>query len=1001
MNDKYIIVLIASFLLFLNTGEIFGQKDIKYLTIKSVVIDDNGTPIPNVRISGKEGAIQVQTSTDGEFTISVPEKSELLIEADGFNKILVSAINVSKKVLLTKSPYLMGEDDVINIAFNRINTKEKVNPLSAINPEKIISKDYVQNVGNLLNGRISGLMNNSMLRGKGEPLIVINGIPRSLNSVTAEEINQITVLKDVNASILYGSRAKNGVILITTKRGNPFKRKINLSVDQGYSTPIALPQYLGSAEYMRLYNEALTNDGLPKIFNNIEKYESGENNYRYPNTDYFSDEFLKAGKPATSFISEFSGGNKTTQYYANFGWINSGSLYKLGSAKNSSTNRLNARANVDVQINDFIKSNIDAVVIFDINKNPNGNFWEYSNTLHPNDFSPLLPLSMIEDKTSIETAKLIEGKYILGGTSQYMNNVYGNMYFGGYVQNIQRTIQVNNGIDIDLRKITPGLCFKTYISFDVYNSFIQSVNNKYAVYMPTWSADNVNLISSLQKINEDTPMNYQNLSGADFNRTLGTYASLNYDRTFNAKHSFAGTVLAYYNTSHSNYVVVDDKYSHIGLRGTYDYAKKYFIDFSGAYVHSTKLFKGNRDAFSPSVGLSWILSEENFIKNISQINYLKVKLSGGILNTDIDITNPNGSDNYYMYDNTFIYNGRYYWGDGLRSNGVVLSSRQSNPNLTFEKMKDVNLGIEAILFNNMINVDANIFYSQNSGKVIQRVTYPAYLSTYIPFENYNANSYSGAELGINLNKSIGSFSLDIGANILYATSNIDKRDEVWNNKNLYRQGKPVNSIFGLEYIGFFSDSDISNNNIPVQAFGEVKAGDIKYKDQNNDNVIDQNDEIMIGKWLPDFSYGIHCNLKYRNLNLFILGNGQTGGNGMYDNNYFWVDANDKYSKEVLNRWTPATALTATYPRLTSKSNTNNYRSSTFWLYENNFFSINRIQLTYDFPIKKVQNTMIKGLSLYLRGSNLLMIAKDAEKRQLNIGTEPAYRNYAGGLRIIF
>lgn len=1000
MNDKYIIVLIASFLLLLNTGEIFGQKDIKYITIKSVVIDGNGNPIPNAKISGKEGAIQVQTNTNGEFTIAVPEKSELLIEAEEFNKTLISVNNVTKQVTLTKSPYLMGEDDVINIAFNQIKTKEEVGSLSVLNPERIIIKDNIQDVGTLLNGRISGLMSNSMLRGKGEPLVVINGIPRSLNSVMAEEIDQITVLKDVNASMLYGSQAKNGVILITTKRGDPYKRKINFAVEQGYSTPIALPKYLGSADYMKLYNEALTNDGLPEIYKDIAKYESGENNYRYPNTNYFSNEFLKAGKPSTSFVSEFSGGNKTTQYYANFGWINSGSLYKLGDRNNSSTNRLNARANVDVQINDFIKSNIDAVVIFDINKNPNGNFWEYSNTLHPNDFSLLLPVSMIEDKTSIETAKLIGGKYILGGTSQYMNNVYGNMYLGGYAQNIQRTIQVNNGIDIDLRKITQGLSFKTYISFDVYNSFIQSVNNEYAVYMPTWSTENSNSISSLQKINEDTPMNYQNLSDADFKRTLGTYAMLNYDRTFNSKHSFTGTILAYYNTSHSNYVVVDDKYSHIGLRGTYDYAKKYFIDFSSAYVHSTKLSKGNRDAFSPSIGVSWILSEENFMRNIPQINYLKIKLSAGILNTDIDITNPDGADNYYMYDNTFIYNGRYYWGDGLRSNGAVLSSRQSNPDLTFEKMKDMNLGVDAILFNNMLGVDANIFYSQNSGKVIQRVTYPAYLSTYIPFENYNANSYSGAELGINLNKSIGKFAFNIGANILYATTNIDKRDEVWNNKYLYRQGKPVNSIFGLEDVGFFSDeSDI--NNSPVQAFGEVKPGDIKYKDQNNDNVIDQNDEIMIGNWIPDFSYGIHCNLKYRNINLFILGNGQTGGNGMYDNNYFWVDANDKYSEEVLNRWTPATALTAIYPRLTSKSNSNNYRSSTFWLYENNFFSINRIQLTYDFPIKKVQNTIIKGLSIYLRGSNLLMVAKDAEKRQINIGTEPAYRNYAGGLRILF
>jgi TonB-linked SusC/RagA family outer membrane protein len=1001
MNNKYVLVYMLAFVLSFITGEVHGQKNVKYITIQSIVKDINGKAIPGVNVFGKEGAILVQTDVNGKFTISVPEKSDILFEADGFNELTRSASDIFEAIELTKSPFMEGKNDVVNVAFGRVNAKEKVAALSVLHTADVLSVSNMQDVQDAMQGRIPGLMNNGMLRRIGAPLVVVDGIPRDFSSIQTEEIDQITVLKDINASIMYGTQAKNGVVLITTKRGVPNKRKINVLLEQGYSTPVVLPQYLNSAKYMGLYNEALVNDGLTAIYDEtqIANYSNG-NVYRYPDTDYFSDEFLKSGKPFTSFISEFSGGNKTTKYYANFGWVNSGSILKNGEAKNANTNRLNARANVDIQINDYVKSNIDAVVVFDIDKNINGDFWGYSNSLHPYYFSPLIPVSMIENKNSIETAKLINGKYILGGTTQYMNNVYGDMYFAGYKQRIGKTIQLNNGIDVDLNKIAKGLTLKTSISFDMYNSFVQSVINQYAVYSPVWDSINQSKILDVQKINEDKPMNYQNLSDADYTRNLSVYAMLDYKKTM-GNNNITATLLGYYNNSHVNYVVADKKYAHLGFHATYNYAKKYYLDFNSAYIHSVKFAKGNRGAFSPSVGLGWLLSEEDFMKGIDNIDYLKLKFSTGVLNTDIDILNPNQSmiDNY-MYESTFVTGNQYGWGDGLRESRSVTVTRQLNPNLTFEKMKDLNVGLEGYLFNNMIGFDANVFHVVNSGIVAQRVTYPAYVSTYIPFENMNENSYSGAELGLNFNKKAGDFDVNVGANLLYAVSRVDLLNEIWSYDYQYRQGEKLNSIFGLKSLGFFADeADIQNS--PTQTFGEVKPGDIKYKDQNKDGVIDANDEVMIGNWLPDFTYSAHFNLKYKSLNLFVLGVGQNGGNGMYDSDYFWVDGNDKYSVEVLNRWTPETAQTATYPRLTSKNSSNNYRNSTFWMYKNDYFSISQIQLTYEMPFHVITNLGLKGLNVYLRGSNLLMLAKDAEKRQLVIGGEPNYRNYAAGLKILF
>ncbi|MCK5135436.1 MAG: SusC/RagA family TonB-linked outer membrane protein [Bacteroidales bacterium] len=1003
MYTRYIPLLIAV-LFFGHTESAHGQKkqNEKLITRKSVVVDNDGNSIPNTIISGKEGAIEVQTDSAGIFSISVPENSIILIEAKGYYQKMFSALKMPEIVILSKAPFLMEEHNTINVAFGQIKEKETVGAISTINPKDILVTDNTQSVEKAISGRLTGLLNSSNIRGLGKSLVIIDGVPRDLSSINMEEVEQITVLKDANASVLYGTQAKNGVILITTKRGEAYKRKINFTMERGLSDPVVLPKYLGSADYMTLYNEACANDGLPAVYSDelISNYASGDNPYRYPDVDYYSNEFLRSSKSFTKFLSEFSGGNESAQYYANLGWINSGSLFNLGEGKHASANRINLRANVDLRINDYIKTHMDAIAIFDFNKGPNGDFWGNSAELHPYYFAPLIPISMVEDEAIKETAKLVNGKYILGGTSQYQDNVYGNMMFSGYNQAIRRTVQFNNGIDFDLRNITEGLTFKTYISFDIYNKFNQSVNNSYAIYQPVWETiDGADVLTALTKIGKDENSGVQSLSEPDYFRKTGAYAMFNYERTFKEVHSVTGTLLGYYNSLRMNEVIVDDKSAHIGLRITYDNAKKYLVDFSAAYVNSIKLAEGNRAALSPTLGLAWIVSEEDFLTNNKSIDYLKVRLSAGIINSDIDLENEGGS-NYKMYESTFLTGYTYRWADSYRSNRSVYINRYANPNLTYEKVKNINLGIEGYFFNRSIYIEADVFHTINSGKVIQRVTYPGYLSRYIPYENYDANTYSGAELGAVWFKEIGDFSFNLGGNLLYATSSVITKDEIWQNEYQHREGRPADALFGLESLGFFQDeADIAGS--PRQVFGEVRPGDIKYKDQNNDGIVDQNDAIEIGNWQARISYALHLTLKYKSFSLFALGNGQNGGNSYYSGNYFWVDGNSKYSEEVLNRWTSETSETATYPRLTTHSSSNNYRNSTFWIYDANYFTLSRVQLTYELPHSLISNWAVKELSVYLRGANLVTFETETEKRQLRIGSEPRYRNYSLGLRILF
>lgn len=1003
MKIKYILMLFV--LLFLGySHSLTGQSKIENVTIASVVEDDSGNPIKNVLVSGEEGIIETRTDAQGRFSISVPKNSFLFFEKKGYDSqyLTIGEVEGLISVVLEKESFLQGVADEVNIAFGKVKRKEIIGAVSTLTPEQLRPIDQIESIQEMLIGKIPGLLGSSNIRGLGGASVIVDGISRDINNLNISEIDQITILKDGNAGMLWGTQARGGVIQITTKRGTPYKRKIDISVDQGFSTPVVLPKYLSAHEYFKFYNEARQNDnnGTPNPTYSedlISAYANPNRNiYRYPDVDYYSNEYLNQWKNSTRFLAEFSGGNDNTRYYANLGWTRGTKLQK--EADGMTDNRFNMRANVDFKITDFIKSSIDAVFIFNTDKRPNGNFWGNAGTLHPHYFSPLLPISAVKNtptlNTILETAQIIDRQYILGGTSTYMDNPYGNRYLAGHSTLNERTASINNAIDVDLSDITPGLSFKTNFSFDTFNEYAVTVNNTYAVYTPTWDNDS---ISGLTMHGTDQSSGIQNLpvQQMDFVRRIGVYALLDYEKVMNMDHSFNATLLGYWNRIKYNAVLGDTKYAHIGLRVTYDYKKKYFADFTSTYTNGFRLAPGKRGGYAPSVAFAWLVSEEDFM-NAQWIDFLKVRASGTIQKLDL---NSLGNE-WIPYKESFAWGGSYYYyADGLHSSQGTTTLRAPNPNLTFEKATTLNGGVEGYFFNKLLYIDANVFTQLWSGRVSRNYNYyPALLGLYHPYENYNANRYSGAELGVMVSESVGDFSFDMGVNVLYAIPKTVKVSEVWGEDYLYRQGKPDDIIFGLESVGFFADqADIDKS--PVHTFGIVKPGDIKYKDQNNDNKIDNNDQIRIGNSQARFSYGLNVVLRYKNISLMATGDARTGYQYIQSGNYFWVDGNDKYSEAVLNRWTPQTAQTATYPRLSAQTNENNYRTSTFWLKNGDYFRLNRVQLTYNVPTKSIQ--WMKDLSIYVRGSNLFFWSDDARERQLNITGEPNYHTYALGFNVKF
>ncbi|MPR31902.1 SusC/RagA family TonB-linked outer membrane protein [Salmonirosea aquatica] len=967
-------------------------------TLKLVVADEDGKPIKGAWVYANEGIAVTNTDAEGRFSLSVTGASNLLIEAEGYEPAVFEPEQYMEKEALTlkKSSFLLGQKDDVRIAFGKVKKANQVNAVSVLDPTQLRKFDNTQSIASAMTGMLPGLLGSSNIRGIGNALFVVDGLPRDISTINLAEVEQITVLKDINSAIMYGNDAVNGVVLVTTKRGQPYKRQINASAFYGVSKPAALPKYLPSAEYMELYNEARMNDGLSLQYSPelIQNYRAG-NPYRYPSVDYYSGEYLNDFKPFSRAMLDFSGGNRVATYYSNIGWTQTGSLYDFGQGKSAKSNIFNVRGNIDLRINPWVKSALDAVVVLNNNRGPQGNYWSNAATLRPNLFAPLLPISTIDPENAVlrQRKSDIDGMYLLGGTTSYPTNPIAAAYSGGEIEQLQRTFSFNNRIDFDLGRSIKGLGFHTNLSFEYLTNYDQFISNQYAVYEPVW--DEQDRIVNLRQFGEDVRSGTQNVDNASYRRRIGFYGLFDYDRTFNETHHVTGSLLGFLTNDKVQENLQGSKNANLGLRLTYGYKNKYLVDFSSAYVNSPKLPEGNRTAFSPSLGLAWVISAEDFLSSATYLDYLKLRISGGAMNSDA------GIDGFYYYDDRFGNSGSYSWYEGTRSRAGTVPINGGNSQLAFEQRKEVNVGFESMLFAKRLSIDANIFSSTYSGIITRPQTiYPSYFTGYIPYQNFDENTYRGAEIGITYQQNVGDWTMALGINALYADSKVKKKDELYADGYRYRTGQPVDARFGLVADGFFPDQ-VTIDNHAVQAFGTVRPGDIKYIDQNGDGIIDANDEKRIGRAQAPFSYGLNLRLAYKRLTLFARGNGRTGADGMLSNDYFWVDSDDKYSTYAMNRWTEATKATATFPRLSSIASNNNYRNSSFWLYRDNYFTLDRLQLTYDFPIQLANRLNVKSFSCFADVSNLLTVSKYRDIRELNIGSEPQYRSFSLGVNASF
>jgi outer membrane receptor protein involved in Fe transport len=623
--------------------------------------------------------------------------------------------------------------------------------------------------------------------------------------------------------MLYGGQAKNGVIYITTKRGEPLKKTLNFTLTSGVNKAIRYPEFLPSGKYMTLYNEALKNDKLPDKYlqADINATESGQDPVRYPDEEYYNSTYLKNFSSYYNFVGEAGGGNEIAQYYLNIGWNRNTSFLKIGEGGEEKNDRINVRGNVDYKLNDVIKIRFDAAVIFNILNQPRytttgTDFWTLSSTLYPNSAPALIPVSLMMDETLLGAAKLIDNKYLLGGTSEYLTNIYGELTKNGPTQINNRLLEMNVGLDFDLNSITKGLTASVFFTYDLQNIFRTDILNSYAVYQPVYGADT---ISSWNKPGIDVKRNDQTLSDVSFSRRNGLYGKADYHK-LSGDHEITLNALGYFDQYALEGVLQPTKHLNMGVRANYNYKNRYIAELTGVVSGSVKLAATDKWSISPGLGLGWVVSEESFLNGTSLIDYLKLRTNLALTQNDESLPVYFSGNNFYTAGTSYLYN----YGAGSNSSYLI---SLGNLNLGPEKRLNYNLGFDGILLNNKLNVEGSYFFYKTYDVITTRINYlPLYFGSY-SFENYGSYRSQGVELGFNYTENFGDVIIRLGGNFVYSLPKMLVVDEL-NYEDAYRKatGKPSDAMFGFVALGLFGDSTEISNSVP-QTFGTVKPGDIK------------------------------------------------------------------------------------------------------------------------------------------------------------------------------
>ncbi len=1013
------------------SNESLANSPLADILVKGRVIDEDNNPLVGVSVIVQGSSRGTLTDANGNFELNAPEDAVLAFSFKGYypQQVDVNGQESLGDIVLTKD----ANAGMVNLAFRKVSEDDLVGSVSYINMEDKMEYNYtstrvIDNVVSYVGG-LTGDPNNafSTIWGMNPDnlnyMVVIDGCPRGLaghENLLSTEVESITFLKGADAVALYGSRGAKGAMLITTKRGKVRDGlEINTRVVTGFNVAKSFPQYLSSAEYMSLYNTARKSDGDQPLYSEEDIYNhgSGKNPYRYPNIDYYSDDYVSKVFNHTDVNLELVGGSARAQYYGSINYWTEGDYLQVGDSKDNRTHRYSVRGNVDVKITDFIKAYINAnATFYDVKTASNANWWEAAANQRPNrpeNAAPMIPVSMVDPDNQkaqdlLSTTPYIFDGMFLAGTTTEKTHVFGDMYAVGSRKYTIRKFQFDAGLDFDLGSLLPGLKLKTIMGMDFSTQYTTQFDNKYAIFKPTWGSYNgKEYIVDLATEGEDSHTGYQSIDGSDDDRMISVNAFFDYNRSF-GDHNVNGMILVSGTQQTELGTYHSDCGAHMGFHGGYNYAHKYYFDFSAALVHSVRLAEGHRNVWSPSLTLAWDMAKEEFLKG-TFVDKLQIEASASNLHEDYDLRN--GDDKYYLYNGAWgINEWGFTYGDGKNAKSVS-PTRGNNDELEMIKRKEVRFGLRSSFFKGMVTLAGNYFQNDMDGYLILASKHlPDYMTNFQALRNNNIVHRTGFDFEATFNKRFGEFDVMVGFNGTVYDTERTKYEETPKVDYQAYEGQAEDAILGYKCLGIFrSQEDIDNyvgadgKKITQSLGSSVKPGDLKYADINGDGKVDTDDQIFIGKrgsYGSPTTLGGNIVVKWRAFSLFIAGRGLMGASAFKDSQYYQMDQDDKYSVIARDCWT-ADNPNAKYPRISSKANNNNFVTSTFWRYKRDVFYLDKVQLTYQLPAHLFSGSFVKGVTVFAMGSNLLTVSKESEWLDLSIGGAPKSRYFGLGVQAKF
>ncbi|GAA3614931.1 SusC/RagA family TonB-linked outer membrane protein [Flavivirga amylovorans] len=975
-----------------NIDDTTVEEDAVLVNISATVTNQSGETLHDVIVIASKSKERSLTNINGLFNITTQEDDILIISRLGYSKKNVYVIEgaIESETIVLKQWGVIDAEEEVYVANSKMPFNRITGSVERISGEEL--NDFPTHlVTEALAGRLSGVRSTYgqtsptsesfgiNIRNQGSGQLMVDGIPTATLVLTPAEVGEVIVAKDYGSTFMYGTLGAPGSMIVNTKKGLAGDKSIRLRSRTGVRTPTFLPNTMDAAEYARNFNIALANDGLSPAYTqaDIDAYQQGTNPVRNPNNNYYND-LVNGVSTYTHVTGDFSGGNEGVQYFSHLGVYNSNGIESVGDGRKLTRLRLNN----NVQIKFGEGGTVDVGIGGSFNKRN-----------EPQISSDAAFSTMYNYPANALPYKINDT--IFARSRLFGTNLLEDIAHTTTIEDTRRDAFARLGLNLDLDGIAKGLTLKGQVGLYTLNVLTTVLEPTVTTAEPVFTLNpDGSYSNSFTRVRAGLPDFNDEKLGDRVDRSQFVLANLHYDRAFSDNHKLIADFIYSNQKITGSNLVQNTIFRSLGLKLNHMMYNKYVLELKLINAPVRQLSQDERERINYDVGAAWLLHEESFFKNLPWVDFLKFRANYGVQSRPVS--------QFFLEEDLYDGGGAGSFGIQNRTSGSGGLTRVfTASNLVAPKQDYLSIGLDFQVLNSKINGQLNYFNIRNYDQVIDpNNIYSLLPSGFRPLENYGDSRFRGVDANVNYTHKNKDFTYKLGVNAMYGVGYVTLDNTLTYPSGEQQRniaGNQGSRILGLEADGIFQNETEIANAAP-QLFGEVKPGDIRYKDFNNDGVIDEKDIHEIGR-SPRFSVGLNFMAIYKNWSFSVHGDGQLGGK--YIESLNWNRGINDYTNELANSWPVSNSL----PRLTTLTNTNNYRTSSFWMKSASYFNVRSIMLSYDLPQILLKDLGINEFRFIGSVRNPFIISSSSDRflpnRDKGYTESPVLRAFELGLQVEF